>query len=106
MGRSLSSGYVIVINASEFVQKLKQYGDDGARALEVLEGLGLRVYTTVQADALAAAAIYKLGRPFGLSSGDRLCLALAQRLGAEVLTADEVWLKVAEPLRLHIKSIR
>lgn len=43
VGPSLSSGYVSAVNASEFVQKLDQYGDDGARALELLEGLGLRV---------------------------------------------------------------
>jgi PIN domain nuclease of toxin-antitoxin system len=27
----------------------------------------------------------------GLSLGDRLCLALAQRLDADVLTADRAW---------------
>ena len=106
VGQSLSSGYVSTVNASEFVQKLVQYGDDGSRALGVLEGLGLKVQAVNRADALAAAAIYKVGKPFGLSLGDRVCLALAQRLGAAVLTADEVWLKVAEPLGLQIESVR
>lgn len=106
VGRSLSSGHVSAVNASEFIQKLEQYGDDGRRALEVLEGLGLKVQATNRADALVAAAIYKVGKPFGLSLGDRVCLALAQRLGTEVLTADEVWLKVAGPLGLSIKSVR
>jgi len=104
--QSLSSGHVSAANASEFVQKLDQFGDDGPRALEVLEGLGIKVQAVNRTDALAAAAIYKVGKPFGLSLGDRVCLALAQRLGAAVLTADEVWLKVAEPLGLHIESVR
>ena len=106
VGRSLSSGHVSAVNASEFVQKLDQYGDDGARALAVLEGLGVKVQVVNRVDALTAAAIYKVSKPFGLSLSDRVCLALAQRLGAAVLTADEVWLKVAEPLELHIESVR
>ncbi len=106
VGQNLSSGHVSAVNASEFVQKLNQYGDNGSRALEVLEGLGLKVQAVNRVDALAAAAIYKVGKPFGLSLGDRVCLALAQRLGAAVLTADEVWLKVAEPLGLQIESVR
>ena len=106
VGLSLSSGHVSAVNASEFIQKLDQYGDDGPRALEVLEGLGLHVHATERADALAAAEIYRVGKPFGLSLGDRVCLALAQRLAAEVLTADDIWLKVAGALGLNIKSVR
>lgn len=106
VGRSLGSGHVSAVNASEFIQKLDQYGDDGRRALEVLEGLGLNVHATDRADALTAAEIYKVGKPFGLSLGDRVCLALARRLGAEVLTADDIWLNVAEALGLSIKSVR
>ena len=106
VARSLGSGHVSAVNASEFIQKLDQYGDDGPRALEVLEGLGLNVHATDRADALTAAEIYKVGKPFGLSLGDRVCLALAQRLGAEVLTADDVWLNVAGTLGLSIKSVR
>ena len=59
-----------------------------------------------RSDALAAAAMYGIGKPFGLSLGDRLCLALAQRLGAEVVTADVVWLEVAEALGLKVKAVR
>lgn len=102
----LLDGQVSAVNASEFVQKLDQYGDDGARALEVLERLGLKVQPVARADALSAAAIYDVGKPFGLSLGDRMCLALGQRLGAEILTADEVWLEVAEALELRITSVR
>lgn len=103
---NLSSGHVSAVNASEFVQKLDQYGDDGPRALRVLERLGLKVEAVSQADALLAAAIYGVGKPYGLSLGDRMCLALAQRLGAKVLTADEVCLNLADLLDLRIHSIR
>jgi PIN domain nuclease of toxin-antitoxin system len=45
-------------------------------------------------------------RAHGLSLGDRLCLAAAQRLKAQVHTADRAWLDVADALQLDIRCIR
>ncbi|WP_319993753.1 PIN domain-containing protein [Deinococcus aetherius] len=45
---------------------------------------------TVQ-DALNAARLRPLTKSAELSLGDRYCLALAQRLGVPVLTADRAW---------------
>ena len=50
----------------------------------------------VVADAEAAARLWRRGS--GLSLGDRLCLATAQRLGAVVWTADTAR-GTAEPVR-------
>ena len=43
-------------------------------------------------------------RPFGLSLGDRVCLALAIERNALVYTADQAWKKF--PTQIHIKFIR
>jgi len=43
------------------------------------------------ADAALAAAFRPLGRAYGLSLGDRACLALGRRLGLPVLTSDRIW---------------
>ena len=106
VSQNLSSGHVSAVNASEFVQKLNQYGDDGERAFRALTGLGLTLHEVGWPDASAAAAIYDVGKAFGLSIGDRMCLALAQRLKADVYTADVVWLNVAEALRLNVYAVR
>ena len=45
-------------------------------------------------------------RSAGLSLGDRLCLALAQRNGNGALTADRMWLKVAEAVGVVVELIR
>ena len=50
----------------------------------------------VIADAEAAARLWQRGS--GLSLGDRLCLATAQRLSAVVWTADTAW-GTADPVR-------
>lgn len=45
-------------------------------------------------------------RRSGLSLGDRACLALARVQGAVAVTADRVWLPLAEPLGIVIECIR
>jgi PIN domain nuclease of toxin-antitoxin system len=41
--------------------------------------------------ALRAGFLYRLTSPFGLSLGDRACLALAMALKLPVVTSDRVW---------------
>lgn len=60
-----------------------------ATAAGILTGFGVTVDDVTQGDAEWAAALYE-AKPF-LSLGDRLCLALAERLDADVLTADKAW---------------
>ena len=45
-------------------------------------------------------------KPYGLSLGDRCCLALALEYSATVVTADRAWLDLAEPLGLDIVLTR
>ena len=66
-------------------------------------------YTAVDvtvADGQQAGQMRSLTRSAGLSLGDQLCLALARRLKAKVLTADRAWTLVGEPLGLDVVLIR
>ena len=54
--------------------------------------------------AVNAAMVMMHTKQFGLSLGDRCCLALAMERKCAVLTADRIWLKLGVPL--EIKSIR
>jgi len=65
---------------------LGEHGGDWSIARAVLESYGVRVEAVTSADAERAAALWSAGSP--LSLGDRLCLAVADRLEAPVLTAD------------------
>ena len=106
VAQKLSRGHISAVNASEFVQKIKQYGDDGVKTFKTLEQLGLMLHPVNREDAYEAALLYTAGKPHGLSLADRTCLALARRLAAEVITADKVWIKLAEELGLEIRLIR
>ena len=56
--------------------------------------------------ALRAALMAQATQSAGLLLGDRLCLALAQRSGDGALTADHMWLKVAEAVGVVVELIR
>jgi ribonuclease VapC len=76
-------------NWSEIAQKLRAHGRDWPLSRALLLASGLRVEAVTRDDAERAAQLWRAGS--GLSLGDRLCLALAERLDAEAWTADQAW---------------
>lgn len=76
-------------NWSEVAQKVLAHGRDWNLARALLLSHGLRLEDVTVDDAERAAA--RWGSGDGLSLGDRLCLALGERLGDGVLTADRAW---------------
>ncbi len=89
-------GYLSAANWAEVLSKVAEEGQDPARLAKHLErqGLlrgGIEVIPLGEEDALLIAQLRPLTRERGLSLGDRACLALGQRLGLPVLTADRAW---------------
>lgn len=76
-------------NWSETAQRVLASGADWGLACALLQAYELRVEPVIAADAEWAAMRWRSGE--GLSLGDRLCLALGERLGATVWTADTAW---------------
>ncbi|MFS0892983.1 type II toxin-antitoxin system VapC family toxin [Microbacterium sp. 179-I 3D3 NHS] len=85
----LDGAIVGAANWSEVAQKVRASGADWGVASGLLLSYDLVIEPVTRADADSAAALGRRGS--GLSLGDRLCLALAQRLDAAVLTADRAW---------------
>ena len=86
---ALPEGVIGAANWSEVAQKVRARDADWALAAGLLMSYGVRVEAVTPADAEEAALRWRPGS--GLSLGDRLCLALAARLDAPVLTADRAW---------------
>lgn len=76
-------------NWSEVAQKVRSAGRDWSLARALLVSYGLHVEPVTVEDAETAALRWRSGE--GLSLADRLCLALAERLGATAWTADTAW---------------
>lgn len=84
------NGFCGAANWSEVLQKAQRGGKEKLRVSSLLiGGLGLQIAPVTRQDADRAADIWKSHRY--LSLADRLCLALAHRMEATVLTADRAW---------------
>lgn len=92
------------VNWSEVCQQSLARGIDLSGLRADVEALGLDILGFTAGDAERAAELWPVTRRLGLSLGDRACLALASRLGAQALTADRSWLELE--LGLEVQSIR
>lgn len=91
VARLLRGALICSVNACEVATKLFEKGNTAEVVRLVLARTGIRIVDLDGDLAIDAGALRTRTRPFGLSLGDRACLALAARLGARVLTADRAW---------------
>lgn len=97
------------ISAVNLTEVLSKMLDKGASKELIESSVSVLNLDVLPLDAQAAAQTAWLRtrtRQLGLSLGDRACLALAQSVGAVVLTADRPWLPLAAELDVDIRSIR
>ncbi|MBP0618170.1 PIN domain-containing protein [Jiella mangrovi] len=97
---------VSTLTVQETVSKLCQNGMSCNEAEELFLSLGLIVQPLDLDLAFSAGAMFALTKPYGLSHGDRACLALGQKLAVPVVTADKAWSKVAADLGLKVEQFR
>lgn len=104
---SMDAGAAIsTLTVQEVVSKLVQRGMGTEAAAEAIAALGLAVHELSFDLAVDAGAMFPLTRQFGLSHGDRACLALGRALGLVVLTADKAWSEVAGALGVRVEQFR
>lgn len=106
--RALQSDHCVVstVNQSEIISKALDRGVAAEAIVSILAELSYLVLDLKVEDGVQAGLMRLSTRSAGLSLGDRLCLATAQRLQARVITADRAWLAVAQTLGLAIECIR
>ncbi len=97
---------VSVANQAEVIAKALDRGAEPDAIKTILADLAYQVVDIPVGDGEQAGWMRGQTKSIGLSLGDRLCLALAQRLKARVLTADCAWLGVSKTLGLDIQCIR
>lgn len=85
----LGGAHCSAANWSEVAQKLLTGGHDWPLCRALLISYRIEVEPVVIQDAEWAARRWRRGE--NLSLADRLCLALAERLDIDVLTADSKW---------------
>jgi PIN domain nuclease of toxin-antitoxin system len=104
---ALVSGAVIsTVSLTEVITRLLR---DGAPEVTVRQTIERLPITSVDFDsdlALAAGWLSNLTRPYGLSLGDRACLALARRANAPAMTSDRMWERVGPLIGVTVVLIR
>ena len=97
---------VTAANQAEIIAKSLDHGVSAQGIQTILAELGYTVVDIKAEDGVQAGLMRGQTRKLGLSLGDRLCMAVAQRLEAPILTADRPWLSMAKTLGLGIRCIR
>ena len=100
----LEGAIIGAVNLSEVVAKLIEDGVPEPQIRLAIGRLELDVHAFDAEHAYLAGILREATRAFGLSFGDRACLALAQSLGAPALTADRSWSRL--DLGIAIEVIR
>lgn len=90
----LSKSAVSAVNVAEVYTKLMDSGMQESEARESFALLGLQIENFDEDMAMLSASLRPKTRKFGLSLGDRSCLALAMKTKATAITADKSWAKV------------
>lgn len=99
------------VNWSEVIQKANERGISTPLLYERLIekqiwNIVFHVADHTETLAVKAAELFPLTKPFGLSLGDRSCLALAQYRKLIVITTDQIWKQLEHTLNLDIQVIR
>ena len=92
------------INLGEIVSKLSERGFAEAEIAVATEPLFANCIPLTTAQAFQAGLLRKETKRFGLSMGDRCCLALGLELGATVYTTDRAWAGL--DLRVRVEVVR
>jgi PIN domain nuclease of toxin-antitoxin system len=90
------------VNLAEVQGKLVERGIPPASAWAATLSSVNKAIVFTEEQARMAGTLIAETRPFGLSLGDRACLALALELKAPVYTADREWKHLKLGLRIHL----
>ena len=94
------------VNVAEAIGKLARLGMTAEEIEMILASLDIDTVDFDLSMASAAGNLIVKTQEFGLSLGDRACLAFAESKGYSVMTADRAWLKVQSVLKSKIELIR
>lgn len=93
---------ISAVNYSEIVAKLAERGASLGLIRAALSRYGLQIAAFTEELAELTGALRPATKAFGLSLGDRACLALGQLSGLPVLTADKSWKDLNLPVEVQL----
>lgn len=98
----LAGAMVSAVNLAELCAKLIERGATAEMTVAEVKAAGIEVVAFDERQAIVAGELRARTREFGLSLGDRACLALAQVTERIVVTADRAWMDAGLPLDVRL----
>ena len=92
--RHMEAPVMSTVNLAETLTRMAEDGGDADAINENLHQGAIRFVHVSDDHALAAAQLRIPTKPWGLSLGDRLCLALGLEAGLPILTAERRWKEI------------
>ncbi len=103
----LPTAAIGTVNLTEVISKLCERGVPSDAAMEAVQCLGVEIVPHSLNQALRAGELRPITKAFGLSLGERACLALGYERRATVITAERHWDEQVEAVALvTIQRIR
>lgn len=100
----IAGSLISTVNLAEVHSKLVLAGLDEKLAWWHIDGAECSTVPFDDYQARMAGGLVLVTKPFGLSLGDRACLALAIQQKGTIYTADKIWKKI--PLGIEVEVIR
>ncbi|MBX3550158.1 MAG: type II toxin-antitoxin system VapC family toxin [Xanthobacteraceae bacterium] len=102
----LPDAVISAVNYAEVVSKLIAKGGSVLQVTALLDVIDVEVVAFDQSQAVLAGNLILRTKGFGLSLGDRACLALASRESASAMTTDRIWEKAADGTGIAVQVVR
>ena len=100
--KHLSNAIMSAVNVAETLTILQDTSIEKQNAENLVTEIIQEIIPFDLAQACHVADLKKLTKPFGLSFGDRACLALAKINHLPILTADKIWGKLDAGIKIHL----
>jgi ribonuclease VapC len=100
----LEGALLSTVNLAEVHTRMLDRGAMAAHAWSRVQSVQCEICFFTEQQARIAAELLPVTRPFGLSLGDRACLALAIDRNATVYTTDRIWKNLR--LGINVEVIR
>jgi len=98
----LAAAFVSTVNLAEVQTKLVKMGRTVEDAWVDANSLGTLAVPYTSEHAKIAGDLIALTEPYGLSLGDRSCLAVAISLNAPVYTTEKIWKNLNVGVPIHV----
>lgn len=101
VAKNLKNAVISSVNYAELVSVLSKRMDIDEITM-LLEGIIEEVMPFSKEDSIRVGSLYNKTKQYGLSLGDRACIALGERLGSQVYTADKAWAKLSLDVKVVV----